>query len=242
MNEHKIQVVPNGIDPGTFAPDGPAWRPAGCRGFVFLFVGGAIPRKGIDILWNAYRRAFNSADGVTLVIKEIGSSTFYRHASVLGQITNEAADWRAPHCLVLTEEMDDARLAALYRGADAVVLPYRGEGFGMPLAEGLACGRPVVTTGLGPAREFCPPEASFFISAREVELPHDTLGYGPMTGPFTWFEPDLDELAGTMRWVFEHREDVLRSATSAVESVRTLLNWRRVTGVLLERVRHLAGD
>jgi len=240
--EQKIQVVPNGIDPGTFAPDGPAWRPAGCRGFVFLFVGGAIPRKGIDILWNAYRRAFNSADGVTLVIKEIGSSTFYRHASVLGQITNEAADWRAPHCLVLSEEMDDARLAALYRGADAVVLPYRGEGFGMPLAEGLACGRPVITTGLGPAREFCPPEASFFISAREVELPHDTLGYGPMTGPFTWFEPDVDELAGTMRWVFEHRDDVLRSATSAVESVRTLLNWRRVTGVLLERVRHLAGD
>jgi len=241
VSEQKIQVIPNGIDGDVFTPEGHRWRPRGCRGFVFLFVGGAIPRKGIDVLWGAYRIAFNSADDVTLVIKDIGSSTFYKRASLLEQITNEGANWRAPHCVVLTEELDDHHLASLYRGADVIVLPYRGEGFGMPLVEGLACGRPVITTGLGPAPEFCPPQASFFISAKEAELPHNTLGYGPLTGPFTWFEPNVEELAGTMRWLFEHRDEAAQRGRTASETVRTLLSWKRITSLQLERVRRLIG-
>ena len=31
-------------------------------------------------------------------------------------------------------------LAALYRACTCVVLPYRGEGFGLPPLEGMACG------------------------------------------------------------------------------------------------------
>jgi len=37
---------------------------------VFLFVGGAIARKGFDLLLDAYREAFRSSDDVTLIVKE----------------------------------------------------------------------------------------------------------------------------------------------------------------------------
>ncbi len=238
----KVQVIPNGIDPKIFRPEGPVWRPEGCRSFVFLFVGGAILRKGVDVLWSAYRRAFTSADDVTLVIKDIGSSTFYKNMSLVEKLSRETRDLRSPHAVILTEKLEDSKLASLYRGADTVVLPYRGEGFGMPLAEGLACGRPVIATGLGPAREFCPPESSLFISAQEAEKSTARLGYGPMTGRFTWFEPDADELSRVMRWVFEHREEASRRGMSAAEKVRTSLSWARVTGMQLDRIRHLVGD
>lgn len=238
---NKIQVIPYGVDVETFRPDGPVWRPTGCRDFVFLFVGGAIARKGIDLLWNAYCRAFTSKDDVTLVIKDIGSSTYYKDMTLLGQLSRAGRDTRTPHLMLLTEQFDDSRLASLYRGSNALVLPYRGEGFGMPLAEELACGRPVITTGLGPAREFCPPEGSYFVSARESQMAGSPLCFGPMSGPFSWFEPDVAELSRAMHWFYEHREETDRRGSLAGEKVRAALNWARITGLQLERIHHLVG-
>ena len=42
--------------------------------------------------------------------------------------------------------VDDEELAALYRGARCLVFPSLYEGFGIPAAEALACGTPVVTS------------------------------------------------------------------------------------------------
>ena len=38
-------------------------------------------------------------------------------------------------------------MAALYAACDCLVHPYRGEGFGLPIAEAMACGLPVIVTG-----------------------------------------------------------------------------------------------
>ncbi|MGH9396151.1 MAG: glycosyltransferase [Terriglobia bacterium] len=239
ISEDRVHVVPPGIDTETFNPEGTAWRPEGCRGFAFLFVGGAIPRKGPDILWNAYQSAFTSADDVTLVIKEMGAETFYKGQSLTGQIRVAAAKPRAPHVMVLSKEFDDAKLASLYRGSNVFVLPYRGEGFGMPLAEALACGKAVITTGLGPSREFCPPEASYFIPAKTTEIMDFQNTMGPMSGPFTWFEPDVKELAKIMRHVYEHQNEILPHGLEASEKIRMALSWDRITGMMLDRIRHL---
>lgn len=242
VDPRRIQVIPNGINPEVFTPDGPSAKPEGCRGFVFLFVGGAIARKGADILWSAYARAFSSRDDVTLVIKDIGSATFYAGMSVLDSVRAAARQPSAPHFIALTEELDDSQLAALYRGCDAFVLPYRGEGFGMPLAEALACGKPVIATELGPAPEFCPPEASHFIPARVVEFENTQSPFGPATGPNTWFEPSVMELARIMRYAFEHREEGARQGLQAAPKIRAALSWNRVAALQLERVRQLTAD
>lgn len=235
----RIQVIPNGIDAQMFSPEGPAWRPEGCRSFMFLFVGGAILRKGADVLWKAYAKAFSCDDDVTLVVKDIGPGTFYLGLSLLESMKNAAGHPRAPHLITLAEDLGDSKLAALYRGCNAFVLPYRGEGFGMPLAEALACGKPVLTTGLGPAREFCPPEASYFIPARLQPYFNPQNQFGPMSCAEAWFEPDADALAEAMRRVFEHPGDAARGGALASPKVRAALSWERVCRMQLERIRCL---
>ena len=54
--------------------------------------------------------------------------------------------------IVRPEKANDV-LEALYSLADALLFPSLAEGFGWPIAEGLACGCPVLTTGEAPMNE-----------------------------------------------------------------------------------------
>ncbi len=48
--------------------------------------------------------------------------------------------------LLFAEGLDDAQLAAHYRGAVALAFPSLYEGFGLPIVEAMACGTPVLTS------------------------------------------------------------------------------------------------
>jgi glycosyltransferase involved in cell wall biosynthesis len=58
-------------------------------------------------------------------------------------------------------EVGDDELAALYRGARCLVYASLYEGFGIPVAEALACGCPVVTTAGSPMAELAGDDAVY---------------------------------------------------------------------------------
>ena len=78
VSEERIRVVPNGVDPDVFRPDGNALELPTRKGFRFLFVGGVSLRKGTDLLLEAYGRAFRRDDDVCLVLKDHSGDLFYR--------------------------------------------------------------------------------------------------------------------------------------------------------------------
>ena len=239
VRPERIAVVPNGVNTKVFTPEGKSWRPPGARGFVFLFVGGAIERKGVDLLVRAYQSAFTKQDNVTLIIKDIGSTSFYRHMSLIPRLWQLAKKPQSPPLLVLLEEFDETKLAELYRGCDVLALPYRGEGFGMPLLEAMACGKPVIVTAEGPASEFCPADCSYLIPARTVPVPGGIDGFGELAGESTWYEPDLIELARVMRDVYENQAEARVRGVAAGEIIRPAYNWRRVAEMYVERISAL---
>ncbi len=83
----KVVVVPNGVNTDVFHPGkgreeirgGEEYSPLSTLHsplYKFLFVGGTIARKGIDVLLDAYDRAFTAQDAVVLIIKDFGSGQF----------------------------------------------------------------------------------------------------------------------------------------------------------------------
>ncbi|HXY79602.1 MAG TPA: glycosyltransferase, partial [Candidatus Bathyarchaeia archaeon] len=239
VSEQRVRVIPNGVDAKLFTPEGPSARPTGCRRFMFLFVGGAIGRKGIDLLLQAYARAFEAGDDVTLAIST-GANPAYAHNSLDAQLAKFMSDARLPHLAFLSKQFDDADLAAMYRGCDVFVLPYRGEGFGMPVAEAMACGKPVIVTAAGPALEFCPSDCGYFVPAVESPVSDPPPPFGEFVGGWNWYEPDVAALAQTMRHVYEHPEEAAARGRNGAKAIRRKHTWEKVTATYIERIRHLA--
>ena len=79
----------------------------------------------------------------------------------------------APGSVRFVRGIDNAALEALYNVAGALLFPSLAEGFGWPIAEGLACGCPVITTGEAPMNEVGGPHAHYLPRlASRAELPH----------------------------------------------------------------------
>jgi hypothetical protein len=59
----RVHVVPLGVDCERFSPQAPPLPLPTKKRFKFLFVGGTIHRKGIDVLLEAYARTFTAGRG-----------------------------------------------------------------------------------------------------------------------------------------------------------------------------------
>jgi len=116
VEEAKISVVPNAVE-DVFTPDGPR-----SDGDYVLAVGTLEPRKNLA-------RIAAAVEGELRVVGARG----------WGGV-------EPPRDVTWLGEVSDEELARLYRGARCLVYASLYEGFGLPVAEALACGCPVVTS------------------------------------------------------------------------------------------------
>lgn len=172
-----IAVIGHGIDHAGLVPPAPVDRAARGRPgprdpFVFLHISAGVDRKGVEELVTAYCMAFSARDPVLLVIKtfdnEQNQTDFW-----VERLTGAAE--AAPALQVVKDELHPQELELLYRRADAVVLPARGEGFNFPAAEGLARALPVILTRHSGHLDFCNDGNSLLIDCR-LELSSSYLG------------------------------------------------------------------
>jgi glycosyltransferase involved in cell wall biosynthesis len=108
------------------------------RPYIF-FLGTLEPRKGIDVLLDAFDEIAGHDSDVELWL---AGQPGWGVKEIEAKISAHAALSRIRRLGFV----DEAVLPALLRQARAVTYPSRGEGFGLPVLEALACGATVVTS------------------------------------------------------------------------------------------------
>lgn len=238
--KNKVVVVPNGVDLEKFYPQAAPMQLATQKKFKFLFVGGTIGRKGPDLLLEAYLKQFTGADDVCLVIKDFGGSSVYAGQTFETQITAAQLIDRAPEILYLNEELPPGSLPGLYTACDCLVLPYRGEGFGLPVLEAMACGLPVIVTAGGATDDFAQDAFAWRIPAHRKVFGREVSGM-TLAGEGWLLEPDPAALAEKMREAFANPDESRERGQRAAAYVRENWSWKKSASIVADRIRELAG-
>ncbi|KAH9385749.1 uncharacterized protein NEMAJ01_0645 [Nematocida major] len=261
---HRIHVVPHGVAHETFkmlqALESP--RKNRFQGLDkkngkskkndcvrFVMISGALARKGLDVGVKAFTKAFTRKDNVVLRIHAAyGDSSAKWHLRSLVR-TNQVRN--GPKIIYTEGYISDKSVQKMLEEAHYNVAPYRGEGFGINILDGLSFGAVPIVTNAGPAPEFCSKKGSFLINC-QMENIHTTpvsLRNGRVymfdvlvSRSPKWYEPSQAHLeillkqarkiAGTKKYV-QMQKECLRTAkemswsASIEELLKVILGKRK---------------
>ncbi|TAK32241.1 MAG: glycosyltransferase [Chloroflexota bacterium] len=236
MPADRVHVVPNGVDVSRFNPDARRLPLKTKKRFKFLFVGATIWRKGFDLLLEAYTSTFTAQDDVCLVVKDMGAKSFYKGQTAEKILAQHQSLSHAPEIEYIDRALTDEELPGLFTACDCLVHPYRGEGFGLPIAEAMACGLPVIVTGYGAALDFCTSETAYLIPAREVrDQVKRVADLETVDNPW-WGEPDLPALKRLLTQVVRAPLEAKQRGRNANTLIRADFTWERASQVVKERL------
>jgi glycosyltransferase involved in cell wall biosynthesis len=156
----KIHPILEGIEP-AFRPS-----PEPVTSEHLLYVGGFGSRKNMAGLFKGYSYAVKQ-HGVGLPLKLTGDSERLC-PEAKGVYNTLEAEVREKISFI--GHQSDRELIELYHHATALIFPSRGEGFGFPPLEAMACGTPVITTRRGSIPEVVKGNAHFVDPEDEREL------------------------------------------------------------------------
>lgn len=149
LDPAKVVTIGSGVAP-FFAPPGPGDDPAGLlarrlpqiRTPYVLTVAGGDPRKNTERLLRAWAQVPADVRADRQLVVACSVIPPIRRA----WLDEAEAAGLGPDEVVITGWVDDEALRALYQRAELFAFPSLYEGFGLPVAEAVACGCPAVTS------------------------------------------------------------------------------------------------
>ena len=181
-----VKVFPHGIDPMWTSK-----KRERKETLKFLHIGEPAPRKGGQVVVDAFSYLFGNKPGYSLTIKCFNQNTTriynnYMDKNIIG-VPNELYS----NIHINNKVLKDEELVRLYHDHDVLVYPTYGEGFGFIPLQALATGMPTISTYdwahykdyIGPLK----------LKSEIVDSPWDYMHEGKV------FEPEYQHLLELMR-------------------------------------------
>jgi len=140
----RIEVIPNGIDTDRFTPDGPESDLIDAEGPVVLFVGRFAEGKRPGLAIEAF----------TEVLEEYPEAELYMcgEGPLRETVETNTRELGIESSVTFLGQVPYDEMPAVYRSANALVLPSRAEGVPRTIMEALSSGLPVVCSELPQVR------------------------------------------------------------------------------------------
>lgn len=247
IKANKIRVVPHGVDVKKYNPNiDPLIYDRGEFNIGSIF--DWTERKNPVALIRAYYNAFDKGEDVSLTIR-----TFWRfpvektREHISAEINAIKAGYGTrkefPKINLWFDTMEEAIMPNFYRSFDCFALPSRGEGFGLPLIEAMACGVPTIGPIWGGNTEFMTDENSYLIAGNVIPITNQQfLRLQPQYSGQSWFDIDEVSLSLAMRRVYDDRADALKKAAVAVDDITKKFTWDITAKKIASRLIELDGE
>jgi glycosyltransferase involved in cell wall biosynthesis len=187
-------------------------------------------RKNPLALVEAYRRSLGDREDALLLLKasnpdfaperveELRAALTGLRVRFIDQTLPREAVWRLIAC------------------CDVYASLHRAEGFGLPLLESMALGKPVLATAYSGNVDFMNPANSLPVGYRMVPVSRPE---GPYTPGMMWADADVDHAAELLRTVYEDRELATRLGAAARAYVDEHHTPEAVARIVRQRLSHL---
>jgi len=247
----KLKVVGEPVDTAEFDPD--EKRPGDLfvqgmlfnefrirkKDFVFLSIFKWEERKNWQALLSAFCLEFHNNPDTKLLIKTqpVGNVPnddaieFLQELLIKGKPANWMLNGPEARVIIYDKTVEASNLPGWYQRANAFVLPTRGEGWGLPIAEAMAMRLPTVATRWGGQTEFMNDANSFLV---------DVAALVPSGEGMLWAQIDIPKLRKTMRLIINKPELAAQKAEQAYTDMRTFWTQRAVSKDMSQRVVTIA--
>lgn len=236
-----VSVVPHVLsaDVAAMSPAAPA------EPFTFYSIGPWTRRKALDLLVEAFCRAFPHDEPVRLVLKTGRNDiTRYSETWALRHVTNawnstaralqsiRRRHARPPRVETLLGDVPRSSILQLHASSHCYVSLTRSEGWGLGAFDAATLGNPVIMTGFGGQLDFLDPDLAYL-----VDYQMTACEVGPWESFYRghqWAHPDVDHAAALMREVYSDYSSARLRALALRTRIRQRFSVQQVLPGLCE--------
>jgi glycosyltransferase involved in cell wall biosynthesis len=209
--------------------------------FLFYSIFQWIERKNPLGLLKAYLTEFKADENVCLALKTYRLNTSAKEQGIIkGDIANLKTSLNLkeyPSIRFFGTLLPAEYIKGLHKRGDCFVLPHRAEGFGIPHAEAMAAGNPVIATRYSGNLEFMNKENSYLIDCQET--PVSNMLFPNYHGHMTWSDPCVTHLKKLMRHVYTSSEEAKLKGQIGQQYIKDHLSAEKIGGLIFNRLKEI---